>query len=150
MVKSLPAMQETQVWCLSQEDALERGWLPTPVFLPGEFHGQKLQSTGSQWVKHNRVTNNFMSPKNGYVLIEAIKYLQYWSISPFIICQSKEAWSSCNRHPMTISKDKSLWIIRRVMLTFRRTNINAFSKGIGKASMSFCWLNFNNAISASN
>ena len=39
---------------------------------------------------------------------------------------------------MTISKDKSLWIIRRVMLTFRRTNINAFSKGIGKASMSFC------------
>ena len=24
---------------LEQEDCLEKGWRPTPVFLPGEFHG---------------------------------------------------------------------------------------------------------------
>ena len=24
---------------LDQEDRLEKGWRPTPVFLPGEFHG---------------------------------------------------------------------------------------------------------------
>ena len=41
MVKNLPAMQETQVWSLGQEDLLEKEWLPTPVFSPGEFHGQK-------------------------------------------------------------------------------------------------------------
>ena len=36
MVKNLPAMQETQVLSLGQEDPLERRkWLPTPVFLPG-------------------------------------------------------------------------------------------------------------------
>jgi len=41
MVKNLPAMQETWVQFLGWEDLLEREWLPTPVFLPREFHGQK-------------------------------------------------------------------------------------------------------------
>ena len=39
-VKNPPAMQETPVPSLFQEDPLEKGWQPTPVFLPGEFHGQ--------------------------------------------------------------------------------------------------------------
>ena len=39
MVKNPPAMQETQVQSLGWEDPLEKEWLPTPVFLPGEFHG---------------------------------------------------------------------------------------------------------------
>ena len=34
-------MQETQVQSLHQEDPLEKGWLPTPVFLPGQSHGQR-------------------------------------------------------------------------------------------------------------
>ena len=29
---------ENRAW--GQEDPLEREWLSTPVFLPGEFHGQ--------------------------------------------------------------------------------------------------------------
>ena len=41
MVKNLPAMQETRVCSLGQEDLLEKGMVPTPVFLIGEFHGQK-------------------------------------------------------------------------------------------------------------
>ena len=39
MVKNLPAMQETRVGSLVWEDPLEKGSLPTPVFLPGEFLG---------------------------------------------------------------------------------------------------------------
>ena len=39
--KDLPAMQETWVLSLDWEDPLEREWLPTPVFWPGEFHGQR-------------------------------------------------------------------------------------------------------------
>ena len=35
MVKTPPAMQETQVQSLSQEDPWRREWQPTPVFLPG-------------------------------------------------------------------------------------------------------------------
>ena len=40
-VKNLLAMWETWVQSLDQEDPLEKGVLPTPVFLPGEFHGQR-------------------------------------------------------------------------------------------------------------
>ena len=39
MVKNLPAMQETRVGSMVLEDLLEKGSLPTPVFLPGEFLG---------------------------------------------------------------------------------------------------------------
>ena len=48
MVKNLPAMQETQVQ--------GREWQPTPVFLPGEFHGQEKpggKSMGLQRVGHD-------------------------------------------------------------------------------------------------
>ena len=41
MVKKLPAMQETQVQSLGWEDPLKKEWLLTPVFLSGEFHGQR-------------------------------------------------------------------------------------------------------------
>ena len=40
LVKNLPAMQET--WIFSpwvRKTPWRREWLPTPVFLPGEFHG---------------------------------------------------------------------------------------------------------------
>ena len=43
-VKNPLAMQETQethVQFLGQEDPLEKGMRPTPVFLPGESHGQR-------------------------------------------------------------------------------------------------------------
>ena len=41
MVKNLPAVQETQVQSLRQEDPLEKEMQPTPVFLHGKFHGQR-------------------------------------------------------------------------------------------------------------
>ena len=41
LVKNLPAVQETWVQSLDQEDSLEMGMQPTPVFLPEEFHGQR-------------------------------------------------------------------------------------------------------------
>ena len=39
--KESASMWDTQVRSLSQEDPLEKEWLPTPVFLTGEFHGQR-------------------------------------------------------------------------------------------------------------
>ena len=41
MVKNLPAVQETQVQSLGQEDSLEKGVASDPVFLLGEFQGQR-------------------------------------------------------------------------------------------------------------
>ena len=55
-VKNPPAMEETWVQSLGQEDPLKRGWLPTPVFLPGEVHGKenpgRLPSMGLQGLGH--------------------------------------------------------------------------------------------------
>ena len=39
MVKHLPAMRETQVQSLGREDPWRRKWQPTPVLMPGKFHG---------------------------------------------------------------------------------------------------------------
>ena len=49
-VKNLPAMWETWVQSLRQEDPLEKGMAkPTSVFLPGEFHGQRSLAGYSPW-----------------------------------------------------------------------------------------------------
>ena len=45
----VPAMQETGIRFLSRENPLEKGTLPTPVFLLAEFHGQRSQAGYSPW-----------------------------------------------------------------------------------------------------
>ena len=57
-VKNLFAMQETWVRSLDLEIPWRREWLPTLVFLPGEFYGQRslagyIQSMGLQRVGYN-------------------------------------------------------------------------------------------------
>ena len=49
IVNNLPAMQETWVQSLGWEDAPEKGILPTLVFLPQEFHGQRSLEGYSPW-----------------------------------------------------------------------------------------------------
>ena len=54
-LKNLPAVRETQVPSLGQEDPLEKE-IVTDSSIPGEFHGQesgRLQSMGSQRVRHD-------------------------------------------------------------------------------------------------
>ena len=41
MVKNLSVMQEMRVQSLVRKIPWRREWLPTQVFLPGEFHGQR-------------------------------------------------------------------------------------------------------------
>ena len=57
MVKFLPAMWETWVQFLGWEDPdWRREWQPTPVFLPGEFHGQRNLEGYNPWggrVRHD-------------------------------------------------------------------------------------------------
>ena len=55
MLKNLPAMQETQVRSLGRGDPLEEGLATTPVFLPGESHGERSLVGYSAW-----------SPKESY------------------------------------------------------------------------------------
>ena len=48
MVKNLPAMRETQVLSL-RKIPWRREWPPTPIFLPGEFHGQRSLAGNNPW-----------------------------------------------------------------------------------------------------
>ena len=63
MVKNLPAMKETRVQSLGQEDPLEEG-MATHSALTGEFHGQRslagLQFKGLQRVGYDWVTDTFI------------------------------------------------------------------------------------------
>ena len=49
MVKNLPAIQEIWFQFLGQDDPWRREWLPTLVFLPGEFHGQRSLADYIPW-----------------------------------------------------------------------------------------------------
>ena len=60
-VKNLPATQKTWIQPLGQKDPWRNEWLPTPLFLPGEFHGEKSLAVYSPWacknVRHDWATN---------------------------------------------------------------------------------------------
>ena len=49
MVKNLPAIRETKFRSLSPEDPWRREWQTTPVFLPGDSHGQSSLVGYSPW-----------------------------------------------------------------------------------------------------
>ena len=66
MVKNPPAMWETWVWSLGQEDPLEEGMATHSVFLRGESAWTEepggLQSLGSQRVGHDWATEHCIHP----------------------------------------------------------------------------------------
>ena len=47
--KNPPAMRETQVQSLGQEDPWRRKWQQMPVLLPGKPHGQRRLASYSLW-----------------------------------------------------------------------------------------------------
>ena len=49
MVKNPPAMQETWVQSLSQENPMEKGIITHSVFLPGKSHGQRSLVGYNPW-----------------------------------------------------------------------------------------------------
>ena len=55
--KNLPPMQETGIRSWVGKIPWRRQWQPTPIFLPGEFHGQRSLVGYSAWVcKESGVT----------------------------------------------------------------------------------------------
>ena len=72
MVKNPPAMQETQVWSLGQEDSLEKGMATQSSILawriPWTEEPGRLQSMGLQTVGHDWVTNTFAFHMSQYYI----------------------------------------------------------------------------------
>ena len=62
------------------ESPWRRVWQPTPIFLPGEFHGQRslegYQSMGSQRVRHDWVINIHTKSLSSHSLI------QFYTVTP--------------------------------------------------------------------
>ena len=57
MVKNLPAVLETWVWSLGQEDPLEEGMTLHSSILSGEFHGHRSLVDYSPWgLKESNMT----------------------------------------------------------------------------------------------
>ena len=64
MVKNLPAMQETRFNPWVGKMPWRREWLPTPVFLPGEYHGQRrLAGYSPQGRKESDITEQLTLTK---------------------------------------------------------------------------------------
>ena len=65
MVKNQLAMQESQVQSLGQEDPLEKSMAITPVFLLGEFHGEKSLVGYSPWGHKELDTTEQLTNQHG-------------------------------------------------------------------------------------
>ena len=65
MVKSLPAMQET--WVGQIPGRME--WQPTPVFLPGEFQGQRSLVGYSPWGHKESHTTELLTHTHVYTFM---------------------------------------------------------------------------------
>ena len=78
-------MQET-MWIrfLGWEDPLEEKWQSTPLFLPGESHGQlgRLQSMGSQRVGRGLVTERACTRSFMFPLVVSCFPDSVWSLYP--------------------------------------------------------------------
>ena len=86
LVKNLPAMQETPVWFLGQEDPLEKEMATlTPVLLPGKIPWMEkpgeLQSMGLQRLRHDWVTNTFIP--------DSIKWIRNDIYTPWAVVRNK-------------------------------------------------------------
>ena len=79
-VKNLPAMQESWVWSLGQEDPLEKGMATHSNVVPGESHGQRSLAGYSPWGgKESDTTeqliHTYVLTPSAYVCIIIIMYL---------------------------------------------------------------------------
>ena len=92
-VKNPPVVQETRVPSLGQEYPLEREWLPTPIFLAGEFHGQRSLMGYSPWGQRESNTTKQQAHKCKYIDNSAYDFRGFaspWGSSSFLQGEAKK------------------------------------------------------------
>ena len=75
-------MQETLVQFLGQEDCLRRQRLPTPVFWPREFHGQRRLVGYSPWGHKELDTTGQQLPSANLPVLVKANYIQVTKLKP--------------------------------------------------------------------
>ena len=83
MVKNLPAMQEIWVQFLGWEDPWRGEWLSSPVFLSGDFHGQRSLAGYSPWGLKESDTTERLSLSLFKLTDVKKKSIDFHSISKF-------------------------------------------------------------------
>ena len=103
-VKNLPAMRETQVRSLSQEDPLEKEMATRSSIvawrIPWREEPGKLQSLGSQRVRNNWATNTFT-----FIACHLIWVVNYGALSLYKL----------KRTPETLTNHTFSWLIKDMM-----------------------------------
>ena len=118
--------QETQVWSLSWEDSPGEGNSnPTPVFLPGESHGQRSLVGYSPWGReeshttehtHAHMVSQTCFPRNLLLMKEQLLFLRnvvlrkLWSApwDPLFASEGSDSWHSCTHYRFSINTVKWL------------------------------------------
>ena len=72
LLKNLPAMQETWVWSLGWEHPWRRKRQPTPVFWPGELHGQRNLASYKPWDHEESDTTERITHQHTYRRINKV------------------------------------------------------------------------------
>ena len=115
MVKNLPAVQETQVWSLAQEDPLEKGM--TTYFsilawrIPWREEPGGLQSIESQRVGHNWMTNTFTFNEMCWVSFVIAKFLVSYVYSELIFPdKNRKMWSKWYVHFMGEASERACFL----------------------------------------
>ena len=158
MVKNLPVMQETEVPSLSSTDPQEKGmsthttilawriswleeWLSTPVFLPGEFHGQRSLVGYSPWGHEeldmtHRVVVTYLSFRVlflfllSYIILPCVTFYVFFSSTTFFLWSLRDFSSPPN---FPANNSKSYYLLRayyvletvlNILLTFSRYIFN--------------------------
>ena len=110
MVKRLPAMWETWVRTLGQEDPRRRKWQPTPVLLPGKFHGWRSLVGYSPWSHKKSDTTEWLHftclLKNLYAGQEATLRTGHGTMDWFQL--GKEYFKAVYCHPAYLTSMQSI------------------------------------------
>ena len=109
-VKNLPTMQETWVWTLGLAIPWRRAWQPTPVFLSGEFHGQRSLVGYSPWGRQESDTSEWLALSLSYIYNVKIA-LKNPKKSPV-----REVWKIIRKQNLPILK----WKVKNQRFKFER------------------------------
>ena len=106
--KNLPAMWETWVWYLGLIPGLgrfpwRRAWQATPVFLPGESHGQRSLAGYRPWKSQTRLSD---SAQHSTWLHSCLQWVWKWAE------KSQHSWNrSPDKTGINVYKKTSLSLI---------------------------------------
>ena len=107
MVKNQPAMQETKVHPQDGKMPWKKEWLPNPIFLPGEFHGQRslggyTPRGNKELCKTEQLTLSLFTTLKNTSLFGSVHF------SPSVMSDSATTWTAAQQASLSFANSRSL------------------------------------------